>query len=204
MQRVLAIFVGLLLASTAWADVERDLVDCAGSNARTALSSCSRILKLEKFGKRRRAYIYISRGIANSKLKQYHRAIQDYDAAINLSPKNPIAHTIRGNAYFSLKQYRRAIQDYDANLRINPKDDYTHLNRGVAFRKLKQYRRSIQDFSAAIRLNPKSANAYGSRGLTHEIIGQKRLAIQDYRMALRLRPGDKVGTEGLNRLDAKP
>jgi len=45
-------------------------------------------------------------------LKEYRKAIADYDQAIALNPQFALACNNRGNAHSSLKEYRKAIEDY--------------------------------------------------------------------------------------------
>jgi Flp pilus assembly protein TadD len=47
------------------------------------------------------------------KLKQFEKAIQNYNQAIELNPKDADAFIDRGVAYADLKQFEKAIQDYN-------------------------------------------------------------------------------------------
>jgi tetratricopeptide (TPR) repeat protein len=53
------------------------------------------------------------RGLAYADLKQFKKAIQDYDQAIELNPKDFNVFNNRGNVYADLKQFEKAIQDYN-------------------------------------------------------------------------------------------
>jgi tetratricopeptide (TPR) repeat protein len=48
-----------------------------------------------------------SRGTAYAKLKQFEKAIQDYNQAIELNPKYADAFNNRGTAYAKLKQFEK-------------------------------------------------------------------------------------------------
>jgi tetratricopeptide (TPR) repeat protein len=50
------------------------------------------------------SYAFNNRGLAYAKLKQFEKAIQDYDQAIELNPKDFNAFNNRGTAYAKLKQ----------------------------------------------------------------------------------------------------
>jgi Flp pilus assembly protein TadD len=54
-----------------------------------------------------------NRGTAYVKLKQFEKAIQDYNQAIELNPKDARTFNGRGTAYADLKQFEKAIQDYN-------------------------------------------------------------------------------------------
>jgi tetratricopeptide (TPR) repeat protein len=47
-----------------------------------------------------------------TKLKQFEKAIQNYNQAIELNPKYADAFIDRGVAYADLEQFEKAIQDY--------------------------------------------------------------------------------------------
>jgi Flp pilus assembly protein TadD len=55
-------------------------------------------------------------------LKQFEKAIQDYNQAIELNPKDARVFNNRGTAYADLKQFEKAIQDYNQAIELNPKD----------------------------------------------------------------------------------
>jgi len=54
---------------------------------------------------------YNNRGAAYYGLKQYQRAIQDFDKAIQLDPKYAAACQWRRNAYYNLGQHTKANAD---------------------------------------------------------------------------------------------
>ena len=53
-------------------------------------------------------------------LKQYERAIQDFDKAIQLNPNYDKAYNNRGGAFYNLGQYARAVQDFGKALELKP------------------------------------------------------------------------------------
>jgi|GEM_PF-3300201 len=65
---------------------------------------------------------YRMRALANSDLKKYDQAIQDYNQALNLK-SDVITLYRRGNVHVQLKQYNLAIQDYKQILAIKPNEN---------------------------------------------------------------------------------
>ena len=55
-------------------------------------------------------------------MKNYDRAITDYDAAVNLDPKFQRAYNNRGAAWRAEGDRGRALQDYAEAVRLNPSD----------------------------------------------------------------------------------
>jgi tetratricopeptide (TPR) repeat protein len=80
------------------------------------------------------------------------RAIQDYDQAIRLNPKNAAAFRNRGILYTKTRQYDRAIGDFDEAIRLDPNFAVTFQNRGYALRFVGQYDRAIADYQRALTL----------------------------------------------------
>jgi tetratricopeptide (TPR) repeat protein len=57
------------------------------------------------------SHAFNNRGFAYADLKQFEKAIQDYNQAIELDPEYTYAFNNRGLAYADLKQFEKAIQD---------------------------------------------------------------------------------------------
>lgn len=71
---------------------------------------------------------YVGRGNAWIGKDEYDKAIADFDHALQLNPKNAIAHACRGYAWGRKGQYNKATADFDQALRLDPKDAYTYSN----------------------------------------------------------------------------
>src|SRR5260370_20525996 len=73
------------------------------------------------------------RGVAYEGLKDYRRAIADYDQSISINPKNGVAYWNLGNAYSALRKIDAAIRDYYQAIAINPNDFNAFNSRGKAY-----------------------------------------------------------------------
>ena len=60
--------------------------------------------------------------------KQYSKAIEWYQRALELAPKNVNARTDLGTAYFYTGRPQDALREYDKSLAIDPKHESTMLN----------------------------------------------------------------------------
>jgi tetratricopeptide (TPR) repeat protein len=99
---------------------------------------------------------YANRGLVYDDRREYDRALQDFNRAIQLYPW---AFTYRGITYRKKGEYDRAIKDFDEAIRIDPKVATYYSNRAIAYSNKGEYDRSIEDFDLAIRLDPKDAIA---------------------------------------------
>ncbi len=65
--------------------------------------------------------------------KEFDRAVEDFDHAIEIDPQRARTYTNRGIAWRAKSQYERAIDDFNRALHINPRDTWTQYNRLVAY-----------------------------------------------------------------------
>jgi serine/threonine protein kinase/Tfp pilus assembly protein PilF len=132
--------------------------------------------------------VLANRGEAWQYMKEYDRAIRDYDEAIQLDPKYAQAFSNRGAAWHKKKEYDRAMRDFDEAIRLDPKDAKAFNNRGNAWLYKKEYDRAILDYDEAIQLDPKSALAFTNRGAAWSDKKEYDRAIRDYDEAIQLDP----------------
>ena len=132
---------------------------------------------------------------------EYKQAIERYDRAIKLNPKNTDAYNNRGAAKNDSGDYQGAIADYDKVIELNPKDAMAYSNRGAAKLALGDNQEAIANFNIAIELNPKYPTAYYNRGIALCESGDFQGAIADFNIAIELNP--KYATAYSNRGYAK-
>ena len=111
---------------------------------------------------------------------EFDRAIQDYDQAIRLNPRDADAFDGRGGAYNSKGEYDRAIQDFDQAIRLEPNAAHAFYNRGSAYYMKIEYDRAIRDYDQSIRLNPGDATTFLFRGFARFYLAQFPAAQQDF------------------------
>ena len=67
---------------------------------------------------------------------QRDQAIEDFNQAISLDPKDATAYRYRGFNYLYLGQYQRAVTECNQAIHLNPKDAEAYSNRGLAYNEL--------------------------------------------------------------------
>ena len=133
------------------------------------------------------AVAYYSRGFSYNELKQYERAIADYDKSIELKPDKEVLASVyvnRGASYAGLKQYERAIADYDKAIALEPEDAVAYYNRGISYARMEEFARAIDDFTKAIGLQPENSSAYALRSMIYTNINKFDVAIVDIKRAI--------------------
>jgi len=107
------------------------------------------------------AEAYNNLGVSHSALRDYKRAIENFDMAVNLGLY--VAYYNRGNAYYhqgktnnNRKDLEQAIKDYTKFLEyVDPSYYYvTYYNRGLTYAELQNHELAIKDFTQAIELAP--------------------------------------------------
>ena len=132
-----------------------------------------------------------NRGLTYAAMKEYDKAIADYDQAIRLQQRADF-FTNRGNSYQFKGELGTALSDYDTALRLDPNFALAHNNRAVLFNKMGERAKALADYEAVLRLDPGNENAIdGRRAMKAEIA---RFGAQ------RTRPAARAGDPSLVRL----
>lgn len=155
---------------------------------------------------------YYNQGNAYYKVGDYEGAIENYNQAIKINPKDAQAYLNRGNALYEVAQhsgdpdrlYREAIKDFNKSLNLKPTQGNAFLSRGIVRYEVAQYsknpdddyQKAIYDFNQALRFTPQAAKAYVKRGIVHYKLAQYqgdlnqgyKAAIADFNKALSLNP----------------
>jgi tetratricopeptide (TPR) repeat protein len=141
------------------------------------------------------AQAYNNRAIAYHLLRQFNRALTDYNLAIQINPKLTEAYYNRGITFNEIGQMSRAVDDFTQAINLNPKYAEAFTNRGYANHRLGQFNRALEDYNQALKLNDKYAKAYYNRGSLYSDTAQYDLAITDFDKALQL---DSASGEAYN------
>jgi tetratricopeptide (TPR) repeat protein len=134
------------------------------------------------------AQIYRKRGFAKIRLKDFERAIVDFNRAIELYSSYARAYASRGRAYSSIGEYELAIKDYNRTLELRPNYAWAYAGRGQTNSLRKEFMQSIKDLNRAIEIEPNYAWAYFWRGCTHLWLKDMVQARVDFIQSLELNP----------------
>jgi tetratricopeptide (TPR) repeat protein len=131
---------------------------------------------------------YRKRGAFLQKKGQLDKAIQDYNAQINLEPYDGETYYDRGMIFQKMGQMEKAMEDYDKAISLNPRIPGAYNNRGVIHTITGAFDKAADDFSRLIALKPNHAGAYNNRGFAYFRMGQYGNALEDYNKSLSLDP----------------
>jgi lipoprotein NlpI len=132
----------------------------------------------------RDAAAFTSAGVTHLQMKEYDRAIRDFDRALAIQPGFVVAWRQRGLAHTAKGDYHRAVADYEHALVLAPNDTRLLTERGEVYVLLNDFPDALQDFDRAISLKPDHAATLERRGRTHFILGNFAQAAADLERGL--------------------
>jgi tetratricopeptide (TPR) repeat protein len=131
------------------------------------------------------------------------RAINFYETAIKLDPKNSLTRYNLGMFYQENGAPDKAVEVYKSLLAIDPKFSNAHYNLGfieIEFRN--NPAAALPHFIEAEKSNPSFGAAIYMQGVCHEQMGKKAEAVTAFKRCLKINPQFELATDGLKRLGA--
>jgi lipoprotein NlpI len=126
-------------------------------------------------------------------MREYERAIRDFDRALALDPGLVAAWRQRALAHRGKGDYERALADLEQAILLAPSDPRFYTDRGVTYELLGDYTNAIRDFSRAIAFRPNHTTALEARGRTYFYLGNFAQAAADLQRAMALDSADAYG-----------
>jgi tetratricopeptide (TPR) repeat protein len=117
-------------------------------------------------------------------------AIQEYQIAIRLDPRDARAHTNLGVAYAKSRQSEAAIQEHQKAIRLNPNFAAPHNNLGDIYYNAHRTDDAIKEYQTALVHDPQNAIAHSNLADIYQERGNTEAAIQEYQTAISLKPTD--------------
>jgi tetratricopeptide (TPR) repeat protein len=146
-----AALAALAFAMTAAAAQDTEV--CRG-HAGDTIAACTRVITAPRSTREQVGDAYINRGQHYYEIKEYDRAIEDFNRAIPLKPKwIQMAYGNRGNAYYAKGEDDKAIDSYDKAVELDPKYTSALTARGLLYEKAGAIERAKSDFEAALAAN---------------------------------------------------
>lgn len=131
-------------------------------------------------------------------------ALQYYNNALKLDPKNNIALYDKAFFFQQIGNADSAISSYQYILKLYPQSPQVLYNLGaVEFGLKKNHQNAIDYFTKAIQQKPDYAEAYYARAIVEIEIKKKTDAIADLKKCLKYKPNFDPAIEELNNLEKK-
>jgi serine/threonine protein kinase/regulator of sirC expression with transglutaminase-like and TPR domain len=99
-----------------------------------------------------------SRGFAYGALKEFGKAVTDFDSVVELDKSDPLAYQYRGQAYCGLEQWKKAIADFSKAIDLTSSKDTANLSelyktRAYAYREIDDEAKARSDEKRATTLS---------------------------------------------------
>jgi tetratricopeptide (TPR) repeat protein len=157
---------------------------------------------------------YSGLAYSNSMLKEFDKALEAANKAVELDAKNIPALLVRSNVYAASGKKQEAVTDISNVITLKPENYEYYLMRGKLYQELAQYQNAVADYSKAIYLNKEDSYLYYMRGQAYELLADFKNAKKDYSTLKKMSPNDikaqrlyedaKVRLYNLNREENKP
>jgi len=128
-----------------------------------------------------RAHAYVASG-------DWQHALDDYSAAIKLSPHNASLYYNRGIVLLARSDDDAALRDFDTAIGLDPKSVRALVERARIDAGRNDLGGALGDYSQAIRLQPGSAPLWSERGYLSLLGHDYRGAVKDESQAVQLDP----------------
>ena len=134
------------------------------------------------------AELYVQRGEAYFKLREFDKAIDDYSTAIRLDDRQDDAWFGRGMAYGRSGEIDKGIADLGVYIQRHPKSSLAHTKRGVRYLWKGDEANAEKDLAEAIALDPRNAEAHDDLGVIRARRGDYDKAAEHFNMTIRHDP----------------
>lgn len=186
-------WVGMELCAAQLARDKHIVVEkCINKDGKNApplvVQACTESLDHKIFEGRYRFYFYANRAEAYIAEGDRRHALDDYNQAVNLAPKNAKLYYNRGVFYAAQTDSDAALRDFDTALSIDPKFVSALRQRAITYLNQKNYSSARADFSEALSLEPKTAALWSERGYVCLLLRDYESAVTDEAEAIRLDP----------------
>lgn len=128
-------------------------------------------------------------GVGYSRKKEYKKAEDCLEKAIELYDEDPLTHYYLGVAAFKNENWKKADESITTALKMklpNPQNKPVNEYRGKARMMLGNYNGAIQDLSKAVKLSPANHELYYLLGKAQLESGMQRQAEQSFRKAIQM------------------
>lgn len=153
MKIVLSILLALFVQGDVYkegkAQLEAKRYDAAEASFRQLLEAAPPVASKGNDGM---ALVYIAR-------KDYNKALEHAQKAVDLNPDNADAHYALGLAYAYRKDFKNAAPSLEKALALNPDNAYAHYQFGVVQYQLKRYDQTIIHFEKFLEMMPNAPEA---------------------------------------------
>ena len=152
--------------------------------ARSVLTAFTLLISICAFAQHK-ADDFLKRGISLFEKKDYLRAKENFERAVELNPDLAEAYYFRGRVQF---ENEKADADFTKAIELKPNYAEAYFQRGLQRDLNNQRLAALKDYDKAIELNPNFIDAYMTRAVLYLLDNKGSAAIADYTKVIELKP----------------
>jgi len=143
------------------------------------IQACTKAIKIQPED----ALAFHHRAVANFKLGNHGRAMDDFAKAVELTPTEASIYYNRAVVYAALGDYEQAVRDATRSIRLDPDFADAYFNRGVDYLASGRIKEALADFEKVTELNAQDSSGYYGRGIAKLKLGSRDAAVTDLEKA---------------------
>ena len=132
------------------------------------------------------ARAYNDLGNALDQIKEYDRALVEYNKSLAILPIKTATLNNRGLAYHHSKRLEEAIADFTRAVELDPNYADALANRGAVYGSMNRIDQAMEDLNRALSIQPDNSNALFNRGAAYFYLKQYDAALNDFNRSIEL------------------
>jgi len=122
---------------------------------------------------------YYDRGISHLQMKDYEKAIVEFQRSINTDPKYKMSYYAMGMTYDMMGKYDEAERYYKESIDLDSNFSDAHNSLGTVYMKQKKWKEALKSFQKAL-----SNKMYATPNITYVNMGDVYFTLEDYPKAI--------------------
>lgn len=96
--------------------------------------------------------LLMNKATAEMNTGRFSEAVEDYNQAVELSPRSTVVYNCRGLANYRVENYSAAVNDFTSAIDLDPEPGLPYYNRALAWLKQGDRQKACPDFQKACQL----------------------------------------------------
>ncbi len=131
------------------------------------------------------------------KLQRFSQALQAYEEALRMDPRNFHAWNGKGTALYSQGNYKKALESYQRAMEIDPNSAVAWVSAGLVLNRLQRYQQALVHFERALSIDPQYLAAWNGKADAQFDMNMPAEALASYEQALAYDPRSFQAWNGL-------
>ncbi|WP_209625837.1 tetratricopeptide repeat protein [Methanobacterium petrolearium] len=128
------------------------------------------------------------KGLQLMKIKEYRKAIDSFDKALELEPSNVMILNIKGISLTEIRKFSRASKVFDKALKLDPENTKVLNNKGNNLTKAFKHQEAIDCYNKALKINPDNSRVLYNKGIAMGMLEKYQNSVECFNRALKLDP----------------